>query len=359
MAAPIQRRSNPYRPWLISLGCIVVFFAILVAIKPPKKSTPDEEPFVQASDAPGPAPEGMVWIPGGPFWMGSDESPDADAPVHQVAVSGFWMDKTEVTNAMFEAFVKATGYKTIAEREPTPDDFNGKEVPEDRRHPFSICFVPVQLPEGVEPLQVDPTWWHAVRGADWRHPEGPGSDIKNRMNHPVVHISWHDAVAYCEWAGKRLPTEAEWEFAARGGLEKQEFCWGTEKQGEGGKWRANTFQGRFPSFDSGDDGFTGTAPVATYPPNGYGLYDAAGNVWECCSDWYSATYYRSSPRNNPKGPETGVAGRDTNLQAKVRRGGSYLCADNYCRRYLPSARDNNPPNDAASHTGFRCVKDTK
>lgn len=361
MAASIQRRNNPYRPWLVALGCIVVGFAILVAIKPPKKNKPEEEPFVQSSDAPGPAPEGMVWIPGGPFWMGSDESPDGDAPMHQVAVSGFWMDKTEVTNSQFEVFVKATGYKTIAEREPTAEDFHGKDVPEELRKPFSICFQPVQ---GDVPLYGpwetgSPPWWTAVVGANWRHPEGPTSDIRNRMNHPVVHISWHDAVAYCEWAGKRLPSEAEWEFAARGGLEKQEFCWGGEKQGDGGKWRANTFQGEFPKFDSGDDGFTGPAPVATYPPNGYGLYDTAGNVWEWCADWYSATYYRSSPRNNPKGPETGVAGRDTNLPAKVRRGGSYLCADNYCRRYLPSARDNNPPNDAASHTGFRCVKDAK
>src|SRR5262245_14789043 len=303
----------------------------------------------------------MVWVPGGPFWMGTAEDSEQNAPLHQVAVTGFWMDKTEVTNARFEEFVKATGYKTVAEREPTADDFNGREVPPELREPFSIGFIPVK---GDVPLYGPwptgaPPWWRAIRGADWRHPEGPGSDIKARMNHPVVHISWHDAVAFCEWAGKRLPTEAEWEFAARGGLDRQEFCWGSEKQGAGGQWRANTFQGKFPGKDTAADGFAGTAPVATYPPNGYGLYDMAGNVWEWCSDWYSARYYRESPRNNPKGPEVGDPGRDTIQPAKVRRGGSYLCADDYCRRYLPSARDHNPPNDAASHTGFRCVKDAK
>jgi formylglycine-generating enzyme required for sulfatase activity len=353
-----QKTTRPYRPWLIAFAFVVVAFGILLIVRPPKsKTTPVEEPFVQASEPTGPAPEGMVWIPGGPFWMGSDDDPEGIAPRHQVAVSGFWMDKTEVTNAQFEAFVRATGYKTTAERPPTDEELAHGDVPPERRVPFSVCYKPVDLPEGTDLFRTPPIWWQFVAGADWRHPEGPDSDIKDRMNHPVVHISWHDAVAYCEWAGKRLPTEAEWEFAARGGLDKQEFCWGNEKQGAGGKWRANTFQGRFPGYNSADDGYARTAPVASYPPNGFGLYDMAGNVWEWCSDWYSATYYRSSPRNNPKGPESGVAGRDTNLQAKVRRGGSFLCADNYCRRYLPSARDHNPPNDAASHTGFRCVKD--
>ena len=178
----------------------------------------------------------------------------------------------------------ATGYKTTAERPPTDEELSHGDVPPERRVPFSVTFKPVRLPEGVEPLDVNPVWWQFVAGADWRHPDGPGSDIKDRMNHPVVHISWHDAVAYCEWAGKRLPTEAEWEFAARGGLDRQEFCWGSEKQGAGGKWRANTFQGKFPADDTAADGFAGTAPVATYPPNGYGLFDTAGNVWEWCND---------------------------------------------------------------------------
>ena len=293
--------------------------------------------------------------------MGNDYSPDQDAPAHQVAVSGFWMDRTEVTNAQFEAFVKATAYKTTAERPPTDEELGGRDLPPEARVPFSVCFVfvPPDVPLHGPWATASPPWWQAVAGADSRHPKGRRSDIKDRMNHPAVHISWHDAVAYCQWAGKRLPTEAEWEFADSRRAQRQEFCWGSEPQGQNDKWRANTFQGRFPSSDSADDGFAGTAPVATYPPNGYGLYDTAGNVWEWCSDWYSAAYYRSSPRNNPQGPENGVAGRDTNQPAKVRRGGSFLCADNYCRRYLPSARDNNPPNDAACHTGFRCVKDGK
>jgi sulfatase modifying factor 1 len=353
-----RQLSGGLRPWLIACGVIAVGFTLIVVIKPRRPEQAPEEPFVQPSDPPGPAPEGMVWVPGGRFWMGSAEDPEGNAPLHQVAVSGFWMDKTEVTNAQFEQFVKATGYKTTAEREPTADDFNGREVPAELRKPFSIGFVPV---EGDVPLfgpwpTGAPPWWRAVVGADWRHPEGPGSDIKDRMNHPAVHISWHDAVAYCEWAGKRLPTEAEWECAARGGLDRQEYCWGSEKQGANGKWWANTFQGRFPGENTAEDGFAGTAPVGSYPPNGHGLYDTAGNVWEWCSDWYSAGYYRVSPRNNPKGPEAGDAGRDTIQSAKVRRGGSFLCADSYCRRYLPAARDHNPPNDAASHTGFRCVK---
>jgi formylglycine-generating enzyme required for sulfatase activity len=353
--------AHPYRPWLIALGCVVVGFAALVIIKPPgsNSSTPTNEPFVQPSEANGPSPDGMVWIPGGPFSMGSAEDPEGNAPRHDVAVSGFWIDRTEVTNAEFEAFAKATGYKTSAEKPPTEEELAQGDVPPEKRVPFSTCFTPVRLPEGVHPLEHAPVWWQFVAGADWRHPDGPSSSISGRMNHPVVHVSWHDAVAYSQWAGKRLPTEAEWECAARGGLDRQEYCWGSEKQGANGKWWANTFQGKFPSENTAADGFAGTAPVGSYPPNGYGLVDMAGNVWEWCSDWYGAQYYNFSPRNNPKGPETGDPGRDTNIPAKVRRGGSFLCADDYCRRYLPAARDYNPPNDAACHTGFRCVKDAR
>ncbi|HJZ93394.1 MAG TPA: formylglycine-generating enzyme family protein, partial [Gemmataceae bacterium] len=331
MTQPVTRRPPAhYRPWLIGLGGAVIGLIVLALISP-SRSPQASEDFVQPSDPPSPAPEGMVWVPGGPFWMGSAEDPEGNAPLHQVAVTGFWMDRTEVTNAQFEAFVSATGYKTTAERPPTEEELAQGPVPPERRVPFSSCFKHVRLPEGVDPLHAAPVWWQFLAGADWRHPEGPGSDIKSRMNHPVVHISWHDAVVYCQWAGKRLPTEAEWEFAARGGLDRQEFCWGSEKQGAGGKWRANTFQGKFPEHDSAADGFAGTAPVASYPPNGYGLYDMAGNVWEWCADWYSASYYPGSPKNNPKGPEAGDPGRDTHLSAKVRRGGSYLCADDYCR----------------------------
>jgi len=359
MTRPIRRQTpTSYRPWLIAAACLIVGFAsIFLLPRLFSKTAKMEETFVEATEMPGTPPEGIVWIPGGPFWMGSDNDPEGNAPAHQVVVSGFWMDKTEVTNAQFEVFVKATGYKTTAELPPTEEELAQGEVPPERRVPFSVCFKAVALPKDVDPNRSPPIWWDFVAGADWRHPEGPSSNIKDRMNHPVVHISWHDAVAYCEWAGKRLPTEAEWEFAARGGLDKQEYCWGSEKQGTGGKWYANTFQGSFPGHDSAADGYRGTSPVATYPANGYGLHDMSGNVWEWCSDWYAGTYYRTSPKNNPKGPESGVAGRDTNQQAKVRRGGSFLCADDYCRRYLPAARDHNPPNDAACHAGFRCVKD--
>lgn len=360
MSRPLTRTPvHRYRPWLIGLVAVAAGFAALALIQPGSKRTPKEEPFVQPGDPPGPAPDGMVWVTGGPFWMGSAEDPEGNAPLHQVAVSGFWMDRTEVTNAQFEAFVKATGYKTTAERPPTEQEIGDRELRPDERLPFSVCFRPVA---GDVPLYgpwetPGPPWWVRMNGADWRHPEGPGSSIAERMVHPAVHISWEDAAAYCEWAGKRLPTEAEWECAARGGLDRQEFCWGTARQGADGVWRANTFQGKFPGEDTGADGYRGTAPVGSYPANGYGLHDMAGNVWEWCQDWYAAGYYPTGPRNNPRGPTVGSPGRDTDQPCRVRRGGSYLCADGYCRRYLPAARDFNPPADAASHTGFRCVKD--
>lgn len=312
-----------------------------------------EQPFTGQIAPPHDPPVGMVWIPGGTYQMGSPTEPEQNAPHHTVEVSGFFMDVTEVTNAQFKEFVDATGYLTIAERLPTKEDFGGNDPPKDFK-PFSICFKQltgkVSL-QGPWDNQQSPPWWEARTGANWRHPEGPASDISQRMNHPVVHISWLDAKAYCEWAGKRLPTEAEWEFAARGGLPKSEFCWGSDKQGSNGKWFANTFQGEFPTGNTALDGFVGSSPVKTFPPNGYGLYDMSGNVWEWCADWYDPNYYRVSPIRNPTGPSDGTE--------RVRRGGSFLCADEYCRRYLPGSRDHNPPNDAASHTGFRCVKDAK
>jgi sulfatase modifying factor 1 len=353
--------------FLLGSGLAVAAVAAVYVIDPlgsSRQTRPAEEPFVGPSEPPGPAPDGMAWVPGGPFWMGYADSPDGDAPPHQVAVTGFWMDKTEVTNAQFEAFVKATGYKSVAELPPSAEDFNG-EAPPTGAKAFSIVFVKLSgdvslrgpWPE-LNPRQPNqPPWWGAVPGADWRHPEGPTSDIRNRMNHPVVHIAWKDAVAYAKWAGKRLPTEGEWECAARGGLDRLEFCWGSEPQGAGGVWRANTFQGTFPTLDTGEDGFTGAAPVGSYPPNGYGLYDMSGNVWEWCADWYSRRSYLAGARNNPHGPDIGDDRDGTGLPAKVKRGGSFLCADNYCRRYLPGTRYHGTVNDAANHSGFRCVKD--
>jgi formylglycine-generating enzyme required for sulfatase activity len=199
-------------------------------------------------------------------------------------------------------------------------------------------------------------WWKYVAGADWRHPDGPGSSIAGKEKHPVVQIAWEDAIAYAKWAGKRLPTEAEWEHAARGGLNGQPYVWGSEQM-PGGKYEANLWQGSFPNENTGDDGFKTTAPVGSFPPNGYGLYDMAGNVWEWCSDWYRPDYYKSSPTLDPKGPETGFDPDEPNIPKRVVRGGSYLCNDSYCGGYRASARMKAAPDTGMPHTGFRCVKD--
>jgi formylglycine-generating enzyme required for sulfatase activity len=298
-------------------------------------------------------PVKMVDIPAGTYTMGSDDGAEDEHPAHAVTLAAFKMDETEVTNAQFAAFVKATGYVTIAERQPNAASYPGADPA--MLKPGSAVFKLTKVdPQRFTPGSVPP-WWEYVVGANWRHPEGPGSDLRNRMNHPVVHIAWQDAAAYAKWAGKRLPTEAQWEYAARGGLEKNTYCWGNEPQGAGGVWRANTFQGTFPELDEGRDGAIGTAPVKKYPPNRYQLYDMSGNVWEWCADWYQADYYAHSPRENPPGPASGDL--EGSQPQRVRRGGSYLCADNYCRRYLPPARDKNPEDSSACHTGFRCVAD--
>jgi formylglycine-generating enzyme len=321
----------------------------------PTSAAADETPVkLNAPEPPGPAPEGMVWVPGGEFWMGTDDGPPDQQPRHRVYVDGFWMDRTEVTNAAFEKFVASTGYATISERKPDPKLY--PDAPPDKLVPGSAVFV---APASDIPLDNPLGWWKYVPGACWKHPEGPGSSIKGRENHPVVHIAWADAQAYCEWAGKRLPTEAEWEFAARGGLDRKEYCWGDEEK-PGGKYQANYWQGRFPVENTAADGFRGVAPVGSFPPNGYGLVDVAGNAWEWCADWYDADYYRHSPSRNPQGPDHSPGGRmDPTLPSRVRRGGSFLCSDNYCRRYLPAARDENPPDSSASHTGFRCVRSAR
>ena len=322
------------------------------------------QPKLNASKPPGPAPEGMVWVPGGEFCMGISKEqlkkfPNAFhfrdcQPVHKVYVDGFWMDKTEVTNEQFARFVKATNYVTGAERKPDPRDFPGvpdKDIP---KEPFSIVF---QMPK--EARRDDPlSWWKLVKGACWKNPEGPGSNLKGREKHPVVQVSWDDAMAYCKWAGKRLPTEAEWEFAARGGLDRKLYCWGDELK-PGGKWLCNIWQGKFPTHNSAEDGFTGTAPVGSFPPNGYGLVDMAGNAWEWCADFYRPDYYEKSPEKNPQGPKTSYDPFEPGVVKRIQRGGSFLCADNYCMRYLPGARNKGEPKSAASHTGFRCVKDAK
>jgi formylglycine-generating enzyme required for sulfatase activity len=293
---------------------------------------------------------GMIWIPGGTFVMGSQGGQADEKPVHEVTVEGFWMDKTEVTNEEFERFVNAAHYVTVAERKPSAKDYPG--VPEDRLVAGSIVFHP---PPGEVSLDDHTQWWEYVPGANWRHPEGPGSSIAGREKHPVVHICWHDARKYAEWAGKRLPTEAEWEYASRGGLVQQSYVWGSE-QVPGGRWNANIWQGRFPIENTRDDNFYGTAPVASFAPNGYGLFDMAGNVWEWCQDWYLPDYYANSPSKNPAGPDSSFDPNEPGVWKKVQRGGSYLCSDVYCAGYRPSARMKASPDTGLSHSGFRCVR---
>jgi len=303
---------------------------------------------------PGPAPEGMVWIPGGEFWMGAEEFPDAQ-PWHRVSVDGFWMDKTEVTNDQFAKFVKATKYVTVAEQAPRAEDFPG--APPENLVAGSVVFSP---PDHPVKLNNHFQWWNYVKGANWRHPEGPNSTVKDRGNYPVVHISYQDALAYAKWAGKRLPTEAEFEFAQRGGLERKPYAWGDELK-PGGKFMANTFQGHFPDKNTNDDGYERAAPVASFPPNSYGLYDMAGNVWEWTSDWYRHDYYRTlvaqgPVARNPQGPADSFDPSEPGVKKKVHRGGSFLCTDQYCARYIAGGRGKGEPDTGTNHVGFRLVK---
>ena len=315
--------------------------------------------------APAPAPSGMVWVPGGEFSMGAMDPPAAtpvgmhqaaDArPVHRVYVDGFWMDKIDVTNEEFARFVKATSYVTIAERKPTAEEFPG--APPENLVAGSVVFSP---PDHPVPLNNHLQWWSYVKGANWRHPEGPGSDLKGREKYPVVQIAYADALAYAKWAGKRLPTEAEWEFAARGGLTGKLYPWGDEFR-PNGKWMANTFQGHFPDKNTGDDGYTGIAPVAQFPPNGYGLYDMAGNVWQWTSDWYRPDYYQQLAASavvarNPRGPDAPYDPEEPGEKKKVHRGGSFLCTDQYCSRYVVGTRGKGEVTTGTNHLGFRCVK---
>lgn len=294
----------------------------------------------------------MTWIPGGTFAMGTADPAFPDAgPVHEVTLSGFWMDAHEVTNAAFAKFVQATGYVTVAERPLDPGDFPG--VPADKLVPGSGVFVPPARPVPLDnPLQ----WWQYAPGASWRRPQGQGSAVKAQPNDPVVHVSYEDALAYATWAGKRLPTEAEWEYAAQGGKEPQRFYWGNEMKPEG-RWSANIYQGHFPDRNTGEDGYLGTAPVKSYPPNPYGLYDMEGNVWEWCSDYYRPNYYRQSAGVNPKGPDSSYDPDEPGAVKRVQRGGSFLCSDEYCTRYRAGSRGKGEVSSGSGNLGFRCVKD--
>lgn len=306
------------------------------------------------------APEGMVYIPGGTFMMGSNHSMMVDArPVHQVTVDGFYMDITEVTNRQFAEFVAATGYVTAAERPLDPADFPG--VAAQHLQPGSLVF---SAPNHPVSLQNELQWWQFVPGANWQHPEGSGSDIKDRMDHPVVHVTWEDAVAYADWAGKRLPTEAEWEYAARGGFDSKDYIWGDKFQPQG-RAMANTFQGHFPDNNTGADGYISSAPVKSFPANDFGLYDMAGNAWEWVADWYRADYYQqlnrqlaggSDPAINPRGPNNSFDPNEPMVPKRVQKGGSFLCTDQYCGRYMPGSRGKGDPLTSSNHVGFRLAR---
>ena len=351
-----HRRRQARRPVWESVATAVVAIGALCALW-----------SVSSGSARGEAPGGMVWIPGGEFWMGAQNIPDHDRvgmlatrdarPIHRVRVDGFWMDTTVVTNAEFARFVDATGYVTVAERTPRAEDFPG--APPENLVAGSVVFAP---PDHPVPLDNYLQWWSYVPGASWRHPEGPASDLRERERYPVVQVAYEDAEAYARWAGKRLPTEAEWEFAARGGMSEKPYVWGDEFR-PNGRWMANTHQGQFPVVDTGDDGHVGLAAVGLYPPNGYGLYDMAGNVWQWVSDWYSPDYYAQLARDtgvarNPHGPAFSFDPDEPGQPKRVMRGGSFLCTDQYCSRYIVGTRGKGEVSSGANHLGFRCVKDS-
>ena len=336
----------------------------------PKSSTFGSDEFaptiLNTAVAPAPVPDGMVWIPGGEFSMGTDSSNESicslpgmtrDAqPIHRVYVDGFWMDSTEVTNEQFARFVKATGYVTVAEQKPTQAEF--PNAPPENLVAGSTVFTPTDSPV---PLNDYFQWWSYVAGADWRHPTGPDSNLEGREKHPVVQVAYEDAVAYAKWAKKRLPTEAEWEFAARGGAAGETYVWGNDLIIDG-KFQANIYQGKFPlrDGDTGEDGFQGIAPVAQYRANPFGLYDMAGNVWEWTSDWYRADYYQTlhqkgGAARNPSGPEIPFDPAEPTEKKRVHRGGSFLCTDKYCTRYIVGTRGKGESRTASNHIGFRCV----
>lgn len=356
--------------------CGVVLAAALAPatqrpVPPPSPSEPD-----LIVDEPAATPPGMVWVPGGSFVMGTDDYPSADFPnplkikpdeypAHEVEVDGFWIDQTEVTNRQFEEFVEATAYVTFAEKQLTVDDLAASGIdpsliqPKDL-NPGSICF---NCEFNRKSLRTDfGGWeyqlWQLVDGANWRHPDGPDSSIDERMDHPVVHINWDDAVAYCRWAGKRLPTEAEWEYAASGGSDNDGriYPWGDERE-VNGQYMANYWQGVFPTERLNLDGYETTAPVRSFPPNALGLYDMSGNVWEWCADYYRPDYYAESPRRNPQGPAESFDPQEPGIIKRVQRGGSFMCNVNSCTGYRCGARMKGEVTSGTFHNGFRCVKD--
>ncbi|RZU41023.1 formylglycine-generating enzyme family protein [Edaphobacter modestus] len=282
--------------------------------------------------------ERMLSLPGGTFLMGTDYADsfpdDGEGPVREVTVAPFLIDKYPVTNQLFEQFVRSTGYRTEAET------FGWSFV-------FWSHIPKANFASLVEDTVAAAPWWCKVPGASWNTPEGPGSHLSGRENYPVVHVSWNDALAFCQWSGQRLPTEAEWEYAARGGLQQKLYPWG-DKLRPDGKHRCNIWQGEFPDRDTGDDGYAGTCPVDAFPPNGFGIYSITGNAWEWCADWFDTHYHRTAGRNNPTGPSTGTS--------RVMKGGSFLCHKSYCNRYRVAARSSNTPDSSTANIGFRCCR---
>lgn len=311
--------------------------------------TPGKPPF-----------DDMVWIPGGTFLRGSNDFYPEERPVQQITVDGFWMDKCTVTNEQFRRFVRATGYVTLAERPPNPADYPGAKP--ELLIPASVVF---QKPRQRVDMRNPYNWWTYIPGANWLHPQGPSSALKGLAKHPVVQVAYEDVEAYARWVGKELPTEAEWEFAARGGLEGAVYVWGDEFA-PGGKQMANTWQGEFPMQNLLTDGYEWTAPVSSFPPNGYGLYDMAGNVWEWTTDWYqehsqipNSCCANINPRGGDREQSYDLRQPEIRIPRKVMKGGSYLCAPNYCHRYRPAARMAQPVDTSTCHLGFRCIVRTQ
>jgi formylglycine-generating enzyme required for sulfatase activity len=349
-AAPVATAPQAIRiPWKLVTAVLLAGVGFAIAFGIARLSKPSDPP-------------GMKWIAPGEYVMGSDSGPPTECPSRLVKLDGFWIDETEVTNAEYARFVEATGYVTVAERTPTWEEMK-KHLPPEAERPPPDKLVPGSLvfhsPNRPVPLNDITAWWDYVPGANWKHPEGPQSDIANRMDHPVVQVAFEDAEAYAKWAGKRLPTEAEWEYAARGGLAKTRFTWGDTPPNEESKL-ANIWQGEFPNRNDKKDGWERTSPVKSFPPNGYGLYDMAGNVWEWCSDWYRVDEYeirgsKTAALVNPQGPGATYDPREPWSPKRVVRGGSFLCHITYCESYRPAARRGTATDTGLCHSGFRCV----
>ncbi len=360
--------------YLMVVGALLLCGVLLAAVLAPGTSSSEPSPSLADTAPPAATPAGMVWVSGGVFTMGLDYFPVAgesnpqrikpdEYPAHEVELDGYWMEASPITNRQFAEFVEMTGFVTFAETTPTREDFartgvDASLIPDDKLNAGSICFNRNfdrdNLITGVANWEYQV--WQVVDGANWRHPEGPDSNIDDHMDHPVVHVNWDDAVAYCEWAGKRLPTEAEFEYASSNAGQPTTYPWGDELVPDG-KYMANFWQGEFPTTFLNGDGYATTSPVHAFPPNRLGLYDMAGNVWEWCSDYYHVDYYRNSPRHNPKGPLSSFDPGEPGIVKRVQRGGSFMCNINNCTGYRCSARMRGEIMSSSFHNGFRCVVD--